>query len=164
LLVFFVGWRVDAQPYSDSISINFFLLADCRISQNITGEINYVLDHYQRDNFHAKCYFPGKRTNAAEAEDFLVTYQLSLPYQVDYHHRKTRFYGATVAPQVVVYDEKQQRVLYSGRIDNSYAAVGSRRRIVSSRDLREALNAILSQQPISTPQTEAIGCYLNVNP
>ena len=32
---------IHAQEYSDSISVNFFLLDECRISQSISGEINY---------------------------------------------------------------------------------------------------------------------------
>ena len=88
-------------------------------------------------------------------------YELNMPYFLDDGKVKQIYYGAEVAPEVIVYDEKRQEVLYKGRIDNSYADVGIRRRVVTSRDLRIVLQAIVDGEAIPVKQTKAIGCYLN---
>ncbi len=164
-VVFFIFLNLcvlQAQEYSDSISVNFFLLDECRISQNISGEINYVFETYNQNPFNFICYFPNLSSKPPKIKTFLENYKIKIPYKTDYFKTKTQFYGATVAPEVVVYDEKNQEVLYRGRIDNSFDKVGSRRRVVTSRDLRNALEAILKQEEIVEKETQAIGCYLNM--
>jgi hypothetical protein len=149
------------QEYSDSISVNLFLLDECRISQNISGEINYVHDNFSEAPFYFKCYFPNKSSTTEKIKGFMKDYKLDIDYQTDYTREQARFYGATIAPEVVVYDEKNKEVLYRGRIDNSFDKVGSRRRVITSRDLRDALTAILSNEIISEKETSAIGCFIN---
>ena len=161
LLVILSLGPLKAQEYSDSISVNFFLLDECRISQNITGEINYVVNKFSQDTFSYFCYFPSTTSTPKKIKQFLVDYKINIPHFTDYDKLKTQFYGATIAPEVVVYDEKNQKLLYRGRIDNSYDQVGSRRRVVTSKDLRNALTAIRNQVNVSPSETEAIGCFIN---
>jgi len=152
---------VQSQVYSDSISVNLFLLDECRISQNISGEINYCHEQFDEAPFHFVCYFPNTSSTEEKIQGFMEEYKLNIPYLTDYTKLQTRFYGATIAPEVVVFDEKNQKLLYRGRIDNSYDKVGSRRRVITSTDLRDALTAIINKEPISEKEAPAIGCYLN---
>ncbi len=162
IVVFLISRQVLlCQAYSDSISVNLFLLDECRISQNISGEINYVHENYNKAPFHFMCYFPNKSSTVEKIEGFMKDYQIDIPYHTDYTKEQTRLYGASIAPEVVVYDEKNREVLYRGRIDNSFDKVGSRRRVITSRDLRDALTAILNNEKISEKETSAIGCFIN---
>ena len=163
MLVILGSVNLSAQSYSDHITVNFFLLDECRISQNITGEINHVQQQFDQSNFTYVGYFPSTASTLKKVNAFRQEYALNLPLLPDPTQSQARRYGATIAPQVVVYDEQNERVLYSGRIDNSYARVGQRRRVVTSRDLREVLTAISNQQPIATPVTEAVGCVLTLD-
>jgi hypothetical protein len=154
-------YSLQAQTYSDSISVNFFLLDQCRISQNISGEINKVKAEFNQADFNFVCYFPNTSSTDKKIKSFIEEYKIDIPYFTDYDKYKTKFYGATMAPEVVVYDEKNQTVLYRGRIDNSYDKVGSRRRVVTSKDLYKTLAAIINNDEINPKETQAIGCYLN---
>lgn len=149
------------QGYSDSISVNFFLLEECRISQNISGEIKYNVEQFSKAGFEFRSYFSGELSSEEKIIAFMSDYELNMPYFLDDGKVKQVYYGAEVAPEVIVYDEKRQEVLYKGRIDNSYADVGIRRRVVTSRDLRIVLQAIVDGEAIPVKQTKAIGCYLN---
>lgn len=161
IVVFFLSMQVLlCQEYSDSISVNLFLLDECRISQNISGEINYVHEKFNQAPFHFVCYFPNKSSTSEKIEDFMEDYKIDIPYHTDYTKEQTRFYGATIAPEVVVYDEKNKEVLYRGRIDNSFDKVGSRRRVITSRDLRDVLIAIVNKELIKEKETSAIGCFI----
>ena len=51
-------------------------------------------------------------------------------------------------------------VLYRGRIDNLYAALGQKRPRATTRDLREALDAILAGQPVPHATNQAVGCLI----
>lgn len=150
-----------AQYYSDSISVNFFLLDECRISQNITGEINYITSHFGHPQFNYQGFFPNTSSTVEKIEQFKDDYALTLSCSTDYDKLKTKYYGATIAPEVVVYDEKNQKLIYLGRINDSYAEIGQRRRIVTSNDLRTVLEDVLNQRKIKIEATQAIGCYIN---
>jgi hypothetical protein len=51
-------------------------------------------------------------------------------------------------------------VLYRGRIDDSFAALGQPRRPVKNADLRDALDDIVAAKPVRKPETKALGCYI----
>jgi len=161
LLILLHSFDMNAQEYSERISINFFLLDECRISQNISGEINDIKNTFAQTQFTYACYFPNRSSTTTKIEAFLSTYQIDMPYFVDHSQERMHYLGATVAPQVVVFDEIHEKILYRGRIDNSYVSVGNRRRITTSRDLRDVLTAILNEERIKQKETEAIGCFLN---
>lgn len=149
-----------AQEYSDSISVNFFLLDECIITINMTPEINRIYSEYQ-DDFHFTGYFPNQSTTPENRKKFVKKYRLELPIKSDYFKKQSVRLGATVAPQVVVFDEKHQRVLYTGRINNLYAAVGNRRKKPNVHDLELTLRAINENQTIINSRTQAIGCLIN---
>jgi len=151
-----------AQLYSDSISVNFFLIDECRISQNISGEINHVYETFAGEPFTFQAYFPNTSSTEKKVADFVSDYNIEFSTTSDHNKEKTIYYGASIAPEVVVYDEKYFKVLYRGRIDNSYESIGSRRRVITSRDLREALQSIVDQTEITKLETQAIGCFLNL--
>ena len=65
----------------------------------------------------------------------------------------------STTPEVAVIGASGQ-VLYRGRIDNLYAALGKKRPEATEKDLRRALDEVLSGSRVSTPETKAIGCYI----
>ena len=67
--------------------------------------------------------------------------------------------GASVTPEAAVIGASG-KVLYRGRIDNVYAWLGKRRPEATEKDLRKAIDEVLSGKPVSTPETKAIGCYI----
>ena len=149
-----------SQNYSDSISVNLFLLDECKISQFMTAEINDLYNDYQSDQIHFTAYFPNFSSKPDKIKKFVEKYKVLVPYKTDYFKTKTAQFRATVVPEVFVYDEVHKRVLYQGRIDDSYARIGKRRRRNISRDLRNALESISKNQVIQIDSTTAIGCFI----
>jgi hypothetical protein len=66
---------------------------------------------------------------------------------------------ATITPQAFVIDRSGE-IRYRGRIDNLYAALGKTRQVVTSHDLRDALDAVLAGGKVPHPETEALGCFI----
>lgn len=82
--------------------------------------------------------------------------QISFPYVKDEDQQLMRLLGAVCTPQVFLLDER--RVLrYRGRIDDAFIEAKAR-----SHDLRDALNDVLADRPVKTPETPALGCTIDL--
>ena len=68
--------------------------------------------------------------------------------------------GETKLPSKAKYNESKAKILYKGRIDDSYARVGKRRRVTTGTELNDVLEAIKNNQPILTNNTPAVGCFI----
>jgi hypothetical protein len=66
---------------------------------------------------------------------------------------------ASVTPEAVLIDSKGE-IRYRGRIDNRYVDFGKPRRVVTTFDLRDALEAVLAGKSVAHPETTAVGCYI----
>jgi hypothetical protein len=71
----------------------------------------------------------------------------------------TKKAGATITPEAAVFSAAGE-MLYRGRINNLYASLGKQRRQATEHDLRRALDEALAGKAVSTPRTQAVGCYL----
>jgi hypothetical protein len=78
---------------------------------------------------------------------------------LDPKHQLVKLARATVTPEAVVFG-KNGDVLYRGRIDDNYAAIGKKRASARQHDLIDALDAIATRQPVKLRETEAIGCLI----
>jgi peroxiredoxin len=78
---------------------------------------------------------------------------LDYPYLYDGETQSvTRAYGPQATPHVFVFD-KDRKLRYEGRIDNSY-----RKDMVTSQDARNALDALLANREVPVKHTGVFGC------
>ena len=66
---------------------------------------------------------------------------------------------ARITPEVVVLSPKSE-TLYKGRINDLYLGPTKRQRAATTKDLRDALDAVLAGKPVASPQHEAQGCKI----
>lgn len=76
------------------------------------------------------------------------------PYVYDSTSEVAAAYGAKVTPHVFLLDANS-KLVYRGRIEDETDA-----KKVKSRDLKEALNALLAGKPIKMTETKAFGCSI----
>lgn len=67
---------------------------------------------------------------------------------------------AHITPEVVVF-APDGRTLYQGRINDLYLGPTKKQRKATTRDLREALDAIKDGKPVANAKTEAVGCKIS---
>ena len=60
----------------------------------------------------------------------------------------------------MVYNNESEKIIYRGRIDDSYVRVGRRRRVIQERDLESLLHQLISGEEPEYIETQAIGCYI----
>jgi hypothetical protein len=52
------------------------------------------------------------------------------------------------------------RIVYRGRIDDRYVDLGVERPKATTRDLADALAAVVSGKPVPQAVTQAVGCFI----
>jgi len=147
-------------PSRNPVVVYIFLAEDCKICQSYTLTLKDLHREYSQHGFEFAGVFP----NAASTPEALSAFQekYSLPFQVklDVNNQLSRALGAQITPEAIVVESASNKILYQGRIDNTFFALGQRRSITTTQELREALAAIKSGQKIKVTKTEAVGCLI----
>ena len=145
-----------AHAASTKAYCDIFVLKDCPIANQYTPEIKRLAGKYKNVQF--RMVFEDEDIQPKEVFDHLNEYGLKLPGVLDDHHRQAKQYGATISPTAVV--TVNSRIVYKGRIDDTYVSIGKRKSQAASHDLSAALDAVLAGKPVKTVTTQAVGCRL----
>ena len=78
----------------------------------------------------------------------------NFPYLRDEDQNVASSYGASFTPEIFVFDISR-KLRYHGRIDDNKDQT-----VVTSNDLRNALDEILTDKEVTNPETHAIGCSI----
>jgi hypothetical protein len=141
-------------------AVLFFVTNDCPISNAFAPEIARICAEYAPRGADCSLVYVDPSIDDAAAQAHAKTFgHGDYPKIVDRKHELVKLAGATVTPEVAVIDSAG-KVVYLGRIDNSFAALGQARRPATSHDLRDALDATLAGRPAPQPRTQALGCYI----
>ena len=77
----------------------------------------------------------------------------NFPYLYDGETQKiSTAYGPTATPHIFVFDS-DRKLRYEGRVDNNM-----REPLVTKRDVRDALDALLASKPVAVAKTPSVGC------
>ena len=74
-------------------------------------------------------------------------------------HALVNLSGATVTPEAAIF-ALNGKLLYRGRIDNTYVAAGKRRYAPTEQNLKKSIESVLHNKPVSPDRTVAFGCYI----
>lgn len=149
-------------PSSDSLTVYVFLLDECVISQYFTPTLNDLQNKYSGRKVGFIGYFPNFSSKPAQIEEFGKKYKLTFPLKQDYYKDWTNKFGIKVTPEVAVWDHRSDRLIYRGRIDDSYVRVGKRKLHIQNQDLKNMIDGWLEGKvPGETVSTQAIGCYIS---
>jgi hypothetical protein len=141
-------------------TVLLFISSDCPISNNYAPEIAAICGRYAARGIDCLLLYEDARINSAAARDHRKAFSLGdLPAAIDADRTIAGAAGATITPEAAVID-RQGTVRYRGRIDDVYLALGRRRHAPTTRDLRDAVDAVLSDRGVTRPRTEATGCYI----
>lgn len=137
-----------------------FVASDCPISNSYAPEIQRICGEYGARGVTCSLMYEDVDIDAPAVRTHLDAYRYrGMAAAIDGDRLVARHTKASVTPQAVVVDAKGD-VRYRGRINNFYAALGKPRQVVTVHDLREALDDVLADKPVRTPETEALGCYI----
>jgi len=137
-----------------------FVTIDCPISNGYAPEIQKICGEYAPKGMSCALVYEDDGVSAAAVRAHLDDHRYhGIAAAIDAGGALAAQVTATVTPEAVVVD-RQGAIRYRGRIDNFYAAFGRARQVVTSHDLRDALDALVTGRAVATPATEAIGCFI----
>ncbi|MCC7061598.1 MAG: redoxin domain-containing protein [Planctomycetes bacterium] len=94
----------------------------------------------------------------AAAKQHAAEFELAGTVLLDPRHELAKELGATRTPEAFVVCD--QGTAYHGRIDDQWAALGSRAQEVGCHDLRDAVAVVLAGKAVANSVTDAVGCLL----
>lgn len=95
---------------------------------------------------------PDEENSLAEMKKLVAERKIPCAYVWDKSQRIGKAYGATVTPQVYIFD-RARKLAYRGAVDDHFKVSK-----VARRHARIALDEILAGKRVSKPVTEALGC------
>jgi hypothetical protein len=138
---------------AQGIQVLYFVLAECPIARKYSPEI-------QRLSKKAKSWivFEDPDLSLIQARNHLKSFRLNPVGLLDGDHRLSRSFKVTTVPTAVVL--RNGKVVYKGRIDDRFPALGIERR-PRSFDLRDALVSLAAGKTPRVRETPTIGCAIN---
>jgi hypothetical protein len=157
--------RIANTPGDLTSTVLIFIRSDCPISNAYAPEINRLVKRYSGANddgvrplkfllVHVDPDLP-----IDEAKQHAVDYGFQCPVLLDRSHELVRAIGATVTPEGAVISH-DGRLVYRGRIDDRYVDLGKRRLEPSTRDLKDAIEAVIHHRAVANRRTRAVGCLI----
>lgn len=143
-----------------AIEVYIFMGEECIISQYYTLNLRQLWQDHASETLHFYGLFPNPSSSPAKIKAFQDKYEIPFALSLDFQQEKMKRFGIKVTPEVVVYDARQQKVLYQGRIDNTYFRVGKRRAVTTTAELADVLQALKVERTPTVAHTEAVGCFI----
>lgn len=142
-----------------SVRLYIFMEESCKICQYYSPELIKLYEHYG-DQVEFIGLFPNPGSNGVSMEKYRNDFRIPFKLEKDLGQLLTGKFGATITPEVFLVDIKKDKVLYSGRIDNSYVRVGKRRTVITSHDLQNALEELSKTGRVTQESKPSVGCFI----
>ena len=137
----------------------FFVTTDCPVGNSYVPEMNRIHDVYAARGVAVYAVQADTTVDDRVVARYAAEYRYGFPLLIDPRQSLVQLTGATVTPEAVVLSP-EGKVLYRGRIDNRVEDFGRQRPEATRRDLRDALDSVLSGRPVAQPFTKSIGCAI----
>ena len=139
-------------------TVLFFITTDCPIANSFAPEINRIAAEYGPKGVAFSMIYTDVTHPPEDVRRHASEYGYESPVRLDAGRVLSRQYGVTKTPEaVVVVDDVR---VYRGRIDDRYLAPGLRRLQPTTRELRDAIDAVLAGRRVPVAETDAVGCPL----
>lgn len=161
LVLLFVIASFTSVKSGDSISVFIFLSETCPICQNQTLTLRQLYNDFSDKGISFTGVFPNLEFSSKQSIDmFGKKYKIDFALTRDEEQKLTKRYSTTTTPEVIVLNNQSNQVLYRGKVDNSFEAIGKKRQVITEHYLRWALESVLSGQPVQTTETKPVGCFI----
>jgi thiol-disulfide isomerase/thioredoxin len=141
------------------IVVLVFVSSECPISNKLAPELERVGHKFSTNDVSFTIVYPNKSDTEAKVAEHRREYHLTGEYRRDPKHKLAKTAGATVTPEAAVFDE-QRELVYRGRVNDQFVALGKGRPEATRHDLEEAISAVLAGKKPAQSRTDAVGCFI----
>ncbi|MEZ6119520.1 MAG: redoxin domain-containing protein [Pirellulaceae bacterium] len=135
-----------------------FLGTECPLAKLYGPRLQALANQFQQDHVRFVGVFSNVHDSVEEISEFAQQHQIAFPILKDSGNHIADLFSAERTPEVFLVDETLA-VRYRGRIDDQYQP-GIVRPEAKHTDLRNAIMQLLANEPISVPETKAVGCII----
>ncbi len=135
-----------------------FLGTECPVAKLYAPRLAELAKEYGPKGVAVVGVNANQQDSVSDIDRHAKEHKLDFPILKDVGNVVADRFGAQRTPEVFVLD-KDRVVRYRGRIDDQYG-VGYVKSKPGRRDLACALDELLDGKPVSTPATEAAGCFI----
>ncbi|GEP45810.1 redoxin domain-containing protein [Brevifollis gellanilyticus] len=136
----------------------FFVSPFCSTTRPFMKEINAIAAEYA-DRAAVTLVHSDSEITVLTAFQHADMEKVQARVLIDQQQELAKHLGATITPESFILSPTGE-VLYKGRINDLYLGPTKRQRAATTKDLRDALEAILSGKAAPTPQEPAQGCKI----
>ncbi|MGE3317299.1 MAG: redoxin domain-containing protein [Planctomycetaceae bacterium] len=135
-----------------------FLGTECPLARLYSGRLQELADRFSDRGVHFVGINSNQQDSLAEITADVRRRAIRFPMLKDPGNRVADQFGATRTPEVFLLGP-DGTVHYRGRIDDQYG-VGYARPDSTQKYLKNAIDDVLADRPVRTPETETIGCLI----
>lgn len=145
-------------PAGKKAAVLVFVSPYCPTANTFMSEINRIATDYAEPfAFHLiHADADAKLTDILQHNEM---HSVKIPVLLDKEQRLAKLTGAKITPEAVVL-AADGTTLYQGRINDLYLGPTKKQRQPTTKELRDALDAIQQGKPVVIPKTEAMGCKI----
>ena len=140
-------------------AVFIFIRTDCPISNGYALEIQRLRERFASKGASFWLVYVGSEISVEDIRRHLLEYQLTGVALRDPKLELVRACQVRVTPEAAVF-ESAGRLVYHGRIDDRFEALGLARPAPTRRDLEEVLTAVTEGKPVVPTSTKAVGCAI----
>lgn len=153
------GRSVDPFAKKTAATALIFVGTDCPISNRYAPEIQRLAARFSPKNVAFWLVYVDPDLELEEIRRHLTDFGHTITALHDPAHALVERAQAEVTPTAAVFN-RDGDLVYSGRIDDRYIDFGKARPSARSRDLQEALEAVLAGRSPTNAHARAVGCYI----
>ncbi len=136
----------------------FFVSPFCSTTKSFMKEINQISADYG-DRLVVYLVHSDPEITKEVAMEHAILSEVKVTVLLDKEQALAKQVQAKITPEAVV-TGPDGKTLYKGRINDLYLGPTKRQRTATTKDLRDALDAILGGKPVPAPQEPAQGCKI----
>jgi hypothetical protein len=136
-----------------------FLSTECPIARSYIAPLNDLTSSWKQAESPLRFFgvISDPTVTRKDASKFIEDFDVKFPVLFDASGQLAGSLKPTHVPEAFVFD-RDLKLVYRGRIDDTYAQVGKRRPEPTKNDLRDAMASLLAGKTPEITQTKPIGC------
>jgi thiol-disulfide isomerase/thioredoxin len=146
-------------PAEKKAAVLCFVSPYCPTSNTFVPELSRIVADF-REKFAFYFVHADPDLKLTDVLQHMEMNEIKATVLLDKEQKLARLTQAKVTPEVAVLAPDGRTTLYQGRVNDLYLGPTKRQRQATTKDLRDALDAIQQGKPVANARTEAMGCKI----
>ena len=144
------------------VTVFVFTRTDCPVSNRYAPELKRLHERFARAGVAFWLVYADPTETVEGIRRHVEEYRYPFGALRDPQHSLVASTQARVTPEAAVFaaGPSGPRLVYTGRIDDTYASLGRKRAAPTRRDLEQVLEELLAGKTVAPRTTPAIGCSI----